>query len=144
MVPLQMELGGKDVCIVCADADIALAARHIVKGGFSYSGQRCTAVKLVMAAREVADALVAQARARRPLGIAQAVPAHRRASSLALVLPPPSSAALPHPPTNPPPSPPAPKTPTRGAAARARSMMEANRSRKTRSVTPSRRGTFSE
>jgi len=48
MVPLQMELGGKDVCIVCADADLSLAAKHIVKGGFSYSGQRCTAVKLVM------------------------------------------------------------------------------------------------
>ncbi len=47
MVPLQMELGGKDVCIVCADADLQLAAKHIVKGGFSYSGQRCTAVKLV-------------------------------------------------------------------------------------------------
>ena len=41
MVPLQMELGGKDVCIVCDDADVALAAKHIVKGGFSYSGQVC-------------------------------------------------------------------------------------------------------
>jgi len=42
-----MELGGKDACIVCEDADLALAAANIVKGGFSYSGQRCTAVKLV-------------------------------------------------------------------------------------------------
>ncbi|GIL45440.1 hypothetical protein Vafri_2681 [Volvox africanus] len=58
MVPLQMELGGKDVCIVCADADLALAAKHIIKGGFSYSGQRCTAVKLVLVAESVADALV--------------------------------------------------------------------------------------
>lgn len=48
MVPLQMELGGKDTCIVCADADLGLAARAIVKGGFSYSGQRCTAVKVVL------------------------------------------------------------------------------------------------
>jgi acyl-CoA reductase-like NAD-dependent aldehyde dehydrogenase len=48
MVPLQMELGGKDVCIVCEDANLDLAAKHIVKGGFSYSGQRCTAVKLVL------------------------------------------------------------------------------------------------
>jgi len=46
-VPVQMELGGKDACIVCEDADLALAAANIVKGGFSYSGQRCTAVKLV-------------------------------------------------------------------------------------------------
>ena len=31
MVPLQMELGGKDVCIVCEDANLDLAAKHIVK-----------------------------------------------------------------------------------------------------------------
>ncbi len=53
MVPLQMELGGKDVCIVCADADLDLAARSIVKGGFSYSGQRCTAVKIVLVDEKV-------------------------------------------------------------------------------------------
>ncbi|KAK3437952.1 hypothetical protein EUGRSUZ_C02594 [Eucalyptus grandis] len=54
MIPLQMELGGKDACIVLEDADIDLAAANIVKGGFSYSGQRCTAVKvgLVMDAKE--------------------------------------------------------------------------------------------
>lgn len=39
---LQMELGGKDAAIVCADADLASTASHIVKGAFSYSGQRCT------------------------------------------------------------------------------------------------------
>lgn len=58
MIPIQMELGGKDVCIVCEDADLDLAAKHIVKGGLSYSGQRCTAVKLVMVVDKVADALV--------------------------------------------------------------------------------------
>lgn len=57
MVPLQMELGGKDAAIVLEDADLDLAARSIVKGGFSYSGQRCTAVKLVLALPKVADAL---------------------------------------------------------------------------------------
>ena len=41
-----MELGGKDAAIVLADADLDLAARHIVKGAFSYAGQRCTAVKV--------------------------------------------------------------------------------------------------
>jgi glyceraldehyde-3-phosphate dehydrogenase (NADP+) len=46
MVPLQMELGGKDACIVCEDADLALVAANIMKGGFSYSGQRCTAVQV--------------------------------------------------------------------------------------------------
>ena len=55
---LQMELGGKDVCIVCEDADLELTAKNIIKGGFSYSGQRCTAVKLVLVLESVADKLV--------------------------------------------------------------------------------------
>lgn len=57
MVPMQMELGGKDACIVCEDADLDLAAANIVKGGFSYSGQRCTAVKIILAVESIADAL---------------------------------------------------------------------------------------
>lgn len=36
MIPLQMELGGKDACIVLEDADLDLAASNIVKGGYSY------------------------------------------------------------------------------------------------------------
>jgi glyceraldehyde-3-phosphate dehydrogenase (NADP+) len=60
MIPLQMELGGKDCAIVCEDADLDLAAAAIVKGAFSYSGQRCTAVKLVLVLDTVADALVAK------------------------------------------------------------------------------------
>jgi glyceraldehyde-3-phosphate dehydrogenase (NADP+) len=60
MVPLQMELGGKDAAVVLADADLSLAASAVVKGGFSYSGQRCTAVKVVLAHEAVADALVAR------------------------------------------------------------------------------------
>jgi hypothetical protein len=36
MIPLQMELGGKDSCIVLEDADLELAATNIIKGGFSY------------------------------------------------------------------------------------------------------------
>ena len=63
MVPLQMELGGKDACLVCPDADIDHAASHIVKGAFSYSGQRCTAVKVVLVHESVADALVAKVNA---------------------------------------------------------------------------------
>ena len=31
MIPIQMELGGKDACIVCEDADLELAAKNIVK-----------------------------------------------------------------------------------------------------------------
>ncbi|CAI7878202.1 unnamed protein product, partial [Closterium sp. NIES-53] len=64
MVPVQMELGGKDACIVLPDADLDLAAANIVKGGFSYSGQRCTAVKVVLVMEDVADALVERVNAR--------------------------------------------------------------------------------
>lgn len=49
----------QDACIVLEDADLKLAASNIVKGGFSYSGQRCTAVKVVLAIDKIADELVA-------------------------------------------------------------------------------------
>ncbi len=58
MVPLLLELGGKDAAIVLADADLDLAASNIVAGGYSYSGQRCTAVKRILVLEEVADTLV--------------------------------------------------------------------------------------
>lgn len=59
MVPLLMELGGKDAAIVLKDADLAFAAKNIIAGAFSYSGQRCTAVKRILVVNEVADRLIA-------------------------------------------------------------------------------------
>ena len=58
MVPLLMELGGKDAAIVLKDADLDLTASNIVSGAYSYSGQRCTAVKRILVVEEVADKLV--------------------------------------------------------------------------------------
>lgn len=58
MVPLLMELGGKDAAIVLEDADLELTASNIVAGGYSYSGQRCTAVKRILVVEEVADQLI--------------------------------------------------------------------------------------
>jgi len=58
MVPVMMELGGKDAAIVLKDADLDLAAKNIVAGGYSYSGQRCTAVKRILADETIADSLV--------------------------------------------------------------------------------------
>lgn len=58
MKPILMELGGKDSAIVLEDADIAFAAKNIVAGGFSYSGQRCTAVKRILVLNSVADQLI--------------------------------------------------------------------------------------
>ncbi|MCD5323091.1 MULTISPECIES: NADP-dependent glyceraldehyde-3-phosphate dehydrogenase [Pontibacillus] len=58
MVPLVLELGGKDPAIVLEDADLDKAAKEIVAGAYSYSGQRCTAIKRVLVQDEVADELV--------------------------------------------------------------------------------------
>jgi len=60
MKPLLLELGGKDAAIVLEDADLPLAAQHIVAGAFSFSGQRCTAVKRILVLESVADKLIAQ------------------------------------------------------------------------------------
>ncbi|XP_042404061.1 NADP-dependent glyceraldehyde-3-phosphate dehydrogenase-like [Zingiber officinale] len=64
MIPLQMELGGKDACIVLEDADLDLVATNIVQGGYSYSGQRCTAVKVVLIMESVADEFVEKVNAK--------------------------------------------------------------------------------
>lgn len=53
-----LELGGKDVGIVRKDADLDLTATQIIKGGFSYSGQRCTAIKRVFVHSEVQEKLL--------------------------------------------------------------------------------------
>jgi glyceraldehyde-3-phosphate dehydrogenase (NADP+) len=60
MKPLLLELGGKDAAIVLEDADLSLAAQHIVAGAFSFSGQRCTAVKRILVLESVADKLIEQ------------------------------------------------------------------------------------
>lgn len=58
MVPLLLELGGKDAAIVLPDADLDFAAENIASGAYSYAGQRCTAVKRVLVCESVADELV--------------------------------------------------------------------------------------
>jgi aldehyde dehydrogenase (NAD+) len=52
-----LELGGNDPLIVLADADLDEAAALAVSGGTKNSGQRCTAVKRVIAVSDVAPAL---------------------------------------------------------------------------------------
>ncbi|PHV71967.1 NADP-dependent glyceraldehyde-3-phosphate dehydrogenase [Sporanaerobium hydrogeniformans] len=60
MVPLLMELGGKDAAIVLEDADLEKTADQIVAGAYAYSGQRCTAVKRIIVMEPVADILVSK------------------------------------------------------------------------------------
>ncbi|MFF9481562.1 aldehyde dehydrogenase family protein [Streptomyces sp. NPDC014733] len=66
----HLELGGKTPVLVCADADLAEAARTIVTGAVANAGQDCTAATRVLAVDAVHDrlveALVAEAADRRP------------------------------------------------------------------------------
>ena len=52
-----LELGGNDPLIVLADADLEEAAALAVAGAFANSGQRCTAVKRILAVEDIADEL---------------------------------------------------------------------------------------
>ncbi len=58
MKPLLFECGGNNATIVFPDADMNLTATEIIKGGFSYAGQRCTAIKYVMGTQGVLDQLL--------------------------------------------------------------------------------------
>lgn len=60
LIPVELELGGKDSAIVLDDVDIEKVAKNIVMGAFSYSGQRCTAIKRVFVSNKIGDELVAQ------------------------------------------------------------------------------------
>jgi putative phosphonoacetaldehyde dehydrogenase len=56
---LVLELGGNDPLIVMEDADLEKAAELAVQGAVKNSGQRCTAVKRILAVEKIADELVA-------------------------------------------------------------------------------------
>lgn len=53
----HLELGGKDPAIVLDDADLELASEKIIKGMVSYSGQRCDAIRLILAQEEIYEEL---------------------------------------------------------------------------------------
>jgi acyl-CoA reductase-like NAD-dependent aldehyde dehydrogenase len=50
-VPLQAELGGNNAAVVLADADLAADLPTLVRGAFSFAGQRCTAVRRLVVPR---------------------------------------------------------------------------------------------
>ncbi len=55
---LVFGLSGKDASIVLKDADLELAAKEIVSGAFSYSGQRCTGIKRVLVQEDIHHELI--------------------------------------------------------------------------------------
>lgn len=58
MVPLLFECGGNNSALVLPDADMDATAIEIIKGAFSYSGQRCTAIKYVLGLKPTLDELL--------------------------------------------------------------------------------------
>jgi acyl-CoA reductase-like NAD-dependent aldehyde dehydrogenase len=56
LLPLQLELGGKNALVVARDADLERAAALVVSGGFAGAGQKCTATSRVIVEAPVADA----------------------------------------------------------------------------------------
>lgn len=55
MIPVELELGGKDAMIVFEDADIARAAAGAAWGGLTCTGQSCTSVERVYVHANVYD-----------------------------------------------------------------------------------------
>jgi aldehyde dehydrogenase (NAD+) len=58
MTRVQLEMGGKNALVVLNDADLELAVRLAVTGGFSLTGQACTATSRVIAEQGIADRFV--------------------------------------------------------------------------------------
>jgi aldehyde dehydrogenase (NAD+) len=61
-VRLQAELGGKNVSVVLADADLDMAAATLVSAAFAQAGQRCTATSRLIVEETVAADLQARLR----------------------------------------------------------------------------------
>lgn len=57
---LQLELGGRNCAVVCADADLDRAAADIATGAFGLTGQACTSTDRILVARPVAADLMAR------------------------------------------------------------------------------------
>ena len=58
MIPLVLELGGNDMAYVKEDSNMDLAIGEVVKGAFSYSGQRCTAIKRLALHKNIANKFI--------------------------------------------------------------------------------------
>jgi succinate-semialdehyde dehydrogenase / glutarate-semialdehyde dehydrogenase len=64
LVPVVLELGGKDPTIVAADADLDAAAGAVVWGGFWNAGQACVGVERVYVVESVRDEFLRRVRDR--------------------------------------------------------------------------------
>lgn len=60
LTPVTLELGGKSPVIVCADADLPLAARRLCWGKFLNAGQTCVAPDHIWVPEHLRDKLVSE------------------------------------------------------------------------------------
>merc|ERR1719440_738070 len=60
LTPVSLELGGKAPAIVCASADLTIAAKRIAWGAFLNSGQTCVRPDYVLVHASVADRFIAE------------------------------------------------------------------------------------
>jgi succinate-semialdehyde dehydrogenase/glutarate-semialdehyde dehydrogenase len=58
LIPVQLELGGKDAAVVAADAALERTARGLVWGAFVNSGQTCASIERVYVHRSLYEPLV--------------------------------------------------------------------------------------
>jgi 1-pyrroline-5-carboxylate dehydrogenase len=58
--PCIAEMGGKNACVVTANADLDTAVAGIVRSAFGMGGQKCSALSRLYVEESVADALVAK------------------------------------------------------------------------------------
>jgi len=59
-----LEMGGKDSILVCADADLDLAADGVIASAFGYSGQKCSACSRAIVEASVYDVFIERVRER--------------------------------------------------------------------------------
>jgi acyl-CoA reductase-like NAD-dependent aldehyde dehydrogenase len=58
MIPVQLELGGKDPVYVCDDVDVPAAAEATADGAFYNTGQSCCAVERIYVHRKIYEAFL--------------------------------------------------------------------------------------
>lgn len=58
LVPVSLELGGKDAAIVLDDADLERTARGLVWGAFNNAGQNCASIERVYVHQKIATPLI--------------------------------------------------------------------------------------
>jgi len=58
MARVQLEMGGKNALVILKDADLELAVKLAITGGFGLTGQACTATSRIIVEEEVANVFV--------------------------------------------------------------------------------------